>query len=83
MHIHNLSLSRYMRMGGLTRLDEEQEAENGRVDTLAEIMWLGMAKVCTRYQEIHGGSLSVVAVSLRGDPQFPVQEWSPAVRATI
>ena len=64
IRIHNLSLSRYMKKGGLTRLREELEAENGGVDIPAEIRWLGGAKVCTRYQEVQGGTSTVVAAVL-------------------
>ena len=64
IRIHNLSLSRYMRKGGLTRLREELEAENGGVDIPAGIRWLSGAKVRTRYQEAQGGTSTVVATVL-------------------
>ena len=64
IRILNLSLSRYMWKGGLTRLREELEAENGGVDIPAEISWLGGAKVRTRYQEVQGGTSTVVAAVL-------------------
>ena len=52
-----------------TRLREELEAENGGIDIPAEIRWLGGAKVLARYQEIQGGTSSVVAAVL-GEETF-------------
>ena len=43
-------------------LHEELEAENSGVCIPAEIRWLGGAKVWARYQEVQGGTSSVVAV---------------------
>ena len=64
IRIHNLSLHRYMRKGGLSQLREELGAENGGVDIPAEVRWLGGTKVRTRYQETQGGTSSVVAAVL-------------------
>ena len=50
--------------GGLTQLREELEAENSGVCVPAEIRRLGGAKVQARYQEVQGGTSSVVAAVL-------------------
>ena len=69
--IHNISLVRYMgkTVGGLRLLREELEAENSGVSIPADIRWLSRAKVQARFQEIKGGTPSVVAAAL-GDATF-------------
>ena len=72
IRIHNISLTRYMgkaRDGGLVKLREEFEAENGGVHILAEIRWLGRAKVRVHFQEKKDGTSSVVAAVL-GEATF-------------
>ena len=68
---NHISLARYMggtRDGGLRKLREELEAENG-VHIPAEIRWLGGAKVRARFQASRNGSSSVVAAVL-GEATF-------------
>ena len=69
--IHNISLVRYMgkTAGGLHLLREELEAENSGVSIPADIRWLSRAKVQARYQELKGGTSTVVAAVL-GDATF-------------
>ena len=52
------------RDGGLRKLREELEAENSGMHMPAEIRWLGGAKARARYQEVQGGTSSVVAAVL-------------------
>ena len=67
----NISLVRYMgkTVGGLRLLREELEAENGGVSIPAEIRWLSRAKAQARFQELKGGTSSVV-VAVVGDVTF-------------
>ena len=69
--IHNISLVRYMgkTVGGLRLLREELEAENSGMTIPAEIRWLSRAKAQARYQELRGGTSTVVAAVL-GDATF-------------
>ena len=55
--------------GGLRKLREEIEAENTGIHVLADIRWLGGAKVRARFQRERCGSLSVVAAVL-GEAAF-------------
>lgn len=57
------------RNGGLRKLREELEAENGGVYIPAEIRWLDGAKVRARFQEKRDGTSLVVATVL-GEATF-------------
>ena len=65
IHIHNVPLEQYMgNGGGLRKLREKLKAENTGFYILADIRWLGGAKVRGRFQREGCGSSSVAAAVL-------------------